>query len=411
MLSLRQLLTPVSEDDFLAFCLETLDSLGFQATSWQANSAARTLTQLLARIGSDLTFSIADIVAGGFAGLAKGPYADMVGQYMFNLLRVQATATVGQFVLTSSPAAPPYTFSGGDVLIGDAPLGTTANTFTVQSGPGAGPWTLAPGASMLVTVQAASPGAQANRVPPSSATLTLWGGLGVGITITNPPNPPTTPVNTWIITPGTDTETDGPGGRYNARMLGRWARLSYSNIEGAYAAWVLEAVPAITRLRVREASADFSVQITAATATGGISGSQTGPTTGTGQVGQILDYLNGVTDSVGRRPINDVLLVQSAAQITAPALTLTIYVKSPFASDAVARVTAALNTLIGLQPIGGKLIGGSGPGFVLLADLYAAVMAQQGLQNVVFASPTADILMATNGVYAAIPAVTMVIVP
>ncbi len=397
MLSLRQLTTPVSEDDVLAFTLDTLDSLGFQATSWQSNSAARTLTQLFARVTSDLTFAIADIVSGGFAGLAKGPYADMLGQYMFKLSRVLATPTLGQMVLTSSVAAPVHSWANGELLIADAPEGSSANTFTVDS---VGVTTLNPGTSIAVFVRAAVPGSQANRLAPNSSTLQLWTPL-VGVTVSNPPNPPTTPVNTWITQPGTDNETDGPGGRYNARMLGRWDRLTYGNTDGAYTAWVLEAVPAITRLTVREGIAEGTVHIVAATAIGGIDA---------GQIQAIKDYLNGVTDGKGRRPINDIIEVVSANQVATPPLALTIIVQSPFSSDAVARVSAAIVALLGALPIGGRKLQNASTGKVLLADLYKAVMAEQGVLDVDF-SITSDISLDQDDIYSAIPVISMVIQP
>lgn len=401
MLSLRQLLTPVSEDDFLAFLLGTLDSLGFTATSWQSGGAARTLTQLLARVGSDLTYAIADITAGGFAGLAKGAYADMVGLYMFNLTRVQASSTIGQMVLTSSPAAAAHTFAAGELLIGDKPL-SPDNTFQVLSGPGPGPtWTLNPGTSMLVTVASAVPGSKANGVPTNSGTLAIVGTPLAGVSVSNPTNPPATPTNTWITVPGQDKESDGPGGRYNARMIGRWDRLSYSNTEGAYRAWVLEALPAVTRLTVRPGVAPLVIHIAGATATGGL----TGP-----QISTIVDYLNGATDGVGRRPMNDILEVVSANVVTSPALALTIYVKSPFSADAITRVNTALIELEAATPIGGKRVLNTGSGYVFLADLYNAVMSQQGLQNVLF-SLTGDIPLGQDDIYAAPPMIQMVIVP
>lgn len=397
MLSLRQLLTPVSEDDLLAFFLDVLNSLGFQATGWQSNSAARTLTQLFARVTSDLTFSIADIVAGGFAGLAKGPYADMLGQYTFNLTRILATPTLGQMVLTSNIAAPVHTWADGELLIADAAQGSGANTYTVDS---IGVTTLNPGTSIAVFVRAAVPGSAANRLAPNSPALQLWTPL-VGVTVSNPPNPPTTPANTWITQPGTDNETDGPGGRYNARMIGRWDRLAYGNTDGSYTAWVLQALPAVTRLSVRAGSAPEIVHIVAATALGGIDA---------GQITTILNYLNGVTDGVGRRPLNDVPEVVSANQVTAPPLVLKITVQSAFSADAVSRVSAALVAFQGSLPIGGKRIGLSGTGKILLADLYKTVMAQQGILDVDF-SLTADVPLGQDDIYVAVPAVSMVIQP
>lgn len=397
MLSLRQLLTPVLEDDVLAFFLDTLDSLGFTATSWQSNSGARTIVQSFARVVSDLTFAIADITAGGFAGLATGPYADMVGQYTFKLTRVLASSTLGQMVLTSDIAAPIHSWGDGELLIADGDQGQSAHTFTVDS---VGTTTLNPGTSILVMVRAAVPGAASNQVAPNAPNLQLWTPL-VGVTVSNPPNPPITPANTWITSPGADKETDGPSGRYNARMLGRWDRLTYGNTDGAYTAWTLEALPSITRLSVREGTGEGTVRIVAATAIGGID---------SGQIQAIKDYLNGVADGVGRRPINDILEVVSANEVSIPPLGVSIVVASPFATDAIARVAAALVAFQGALPIGGKKLLNSSTGKVLLADLYKTVTAEQGVLDVDF-SFTNDIPLGADDIYVAIPSVVMVIQP
>lgn len=392
MLSLRQLLTGVSEDSLLAFMLGALDSLGFQATSWQSTSAARIFVQTLARVGSDLTYSLVDIAKGGYGGLAEGPYADMCGQYMFNLLRVQATPVQGVMLLTSSPASPPFTWLAGTLIIADAPKGSPANNWLVVDAA-----TLNPGSQLSVSVVGLTPGAQAN-IPPNSDTLELWTPL-VGVGVSNPPQPPSTPINTWITFPGTSVETDGKGGRYNSRMLGRWDRIG-GGTDDAYKAHCFEALPALTRVSVREGTAPNTVHIVGATAVGGLD---------SGQITTILNYLTGVTDGISRRMINDILEVVSANQVTTPSLGVVIYVDSSFSSDAITRVQTALAAFIGAIDIGGKKVGNSMTGKVLLSALYRVVTEQQGVEDVDF-SIAADISLSADDIYAAIPTITMVIV-
>jgi hypothetical protein len=405
-LSLRQLRTPIPEDVMLEGCLGILDSLGFQATSWQSTSASRIAVQLIAKLASDVTYAIADISGSMHAGLASGAYADDLGQGTFNLTRVQATQATGVMLLTSSAAAPIQSWAVNDLLIADSEL-DGARTFVVTS---AG--TINPGTSVPVSVIASVPGSGSN-IPPNIATMTLRTPL-IGVTVTNPPQPPTTPVNTWIIYPGSDAESDGPGGRYNARMIGRWSRLSYGNTEGAYGAWCFEALPALTRLSVRNGATEGSIHIVGATAVSGLSGAQTGfypaPMVGTGQVGTILDYLTGAVDGVGRRPINDALEVVSANQLTTPPLGVNIVVSSPFSADAVARVTAALTSYIQTIPIGGVVLPGASSGVVLRSDLYAVVMAQQGVVNVTF-SFAGDVALSTDDIWTPSISVSMIIAP
>jgi len=396
-LSLRQLLTPVTPAQVIAGVTDMLNGFGFQASAWQTLSANSIIIQTVAALISDATYAIVDIASSMHAGLASGAYADALGTYTFNLTRVPAAAAQGQMILTSSIAAPPHTFAANSLLIADSSA-DDANTYNVVTG-----GTLNPGTSMVVNVLAAVPGTRAN-VPPSLTTLELRTPL-IGVSVTNPPNPPTTPVNSWLTTPGTDQETDGPGGHYNARMIGRWSRISPNNIEGAYRAWVLEALPAINRLKISEGAAEGAIHIVAATAAGAIDA---------GQITTVKNYLNGVTDGVGRRPINDVLEVVGATQLTTTDLNATITVRSPFAADAVARVTAAFTALLAdpvLSPIGGKTLPGSSSGAVFIADLYAAAMAQQGVTNVDFPFQPFYLPLGPDQLWAPAITVAMVIAP
>jgi hypothetical protein len=409
-LSLRQLFTPVPVDKVLAGCLSLLDGFGFQATAWQEGEPARTFVEMVASLFSDMTYAVADIAAGNHAGTAKGAYADQIGKYQFKLNRVPAQSATGLMVLTASLASPPQTFAANTLLIADSSA-DDARTFNVVTG-----GTLNPGAAMTVTVTAAVPGTDSN-IAPNQPALELRTSL-VGVTVTNPPQPPATPANTWITAPGIDAETDGPDGRYNARMLGRWDRLSPNNTEGAYRAWVLEGVPAITRLAIRQGVTQGSIHITGATSSGGLSGTQTGfypaPQTGTGQVGAVLDYLCGVTDGKGRRPINDALEVVSANQLTLPVLNVAIVVSSPFSTDAVARVTAALGALLGsptAAPIGGKVLPASSGGVFLLSDLYSTVRAQQGVIDTTFPGLTGNVALGPDDIWTPAINVTMTITP
>jgi uncharacterized phage protein gp47/JayE len=380
-LSLKQLTTPVTEDEALAEILETLEDLGFQATSWQSGGVQRTIVHLFARVYSDLTETVSDIAKSGFAKLATGVYQDYLGQHSYNLTRNAATATLGQMVLTSSAAAPIHTWDAGELLVADAEDGD-ANTYEVMD---AG--VLNPGTSVTVLVRATVAGNAGNIAP--NVALFLWTPL-VGVTASNPA---ISGASTWITTPGTDAESDA---RYADRMLGRWDRLTYGNTEGAYRAWALEALPSLTRVKVSTGSGGL-VYVTGATATGGLDAAQ---------IQTITDHINGI-DGIGRRPINDVLIVQSATAVTSPDVALTVTVDSIYAAGIAAKVNVALVDLFGSLDIGGTVLPALS-GRVLLADLYAAVMSIEGVRNVVFASPAADVSLPIDGIYTPVIVVNVV---
>ncbi len=385
-LSLKQLLTPITVDQALASVLGTLQSFGFQSTSWQSGSKQLTLVQTFAKVYSDLTYTIADITRSGFAKLAQDAYQDLLGQYTFKLTRIAATPALGQMVFKSSPGAPIANWTDGSLLISDKPPGSDgANLYTVV---GAG--TLNPNATATVNVRATGPGSAANIAP--NVTLYLWTPL-VGVSVTNPP---ITGTSTWITTPGTDSESNE---RYGDRMVSRWSALTYGNTDGAYRYWALTALPALTRVTiVRNPDVPAAITVVGATATGGLSG---------GQITTIADYINGITDNVGRRPINDVLTVSSAVVNNSPTLNITITVASQYATTIAAQATAALIAYFGTLPLGGTRIPPNTQGYVLVAGMYQTLMGLTGVINV-SGLPSADIQLGALDIYSPTINVTVV---
>lgn len=386
-LSLKQLLTPITPDQALTSVLGVLQSFGFQATSWQSGAIQRTMIQTFAKVYSDLTYTVADITKSGFAKLAQDAYQDLLGQYSYNLTRVAATAALGQMVFTSTAGAPINNWTDGSLIISDKPPGSQgANLFTVV---GAG--TLNPNTTQTVNIRATGPGSAANIAP--GVTLYLWTPL-TGVTVTNPAIVGT---STWVTTPGTDSESND---RYGSRMVGRFDALTYGNTDGAYKFWALQALPALTRVTIiRDPAVPASVTVVGATVTGGLSA---------GQITTIANYINGVTDGVGRRPINDILTVASAVAETLPALVLTLTVASQYQTTITADATAALIAMFGALPIGGKRLPTNTNGFVLVADMYTTLMSLPGMINVT-GLPVTDIALTSLEIYT--PAITINVVP
>lgn len=383
-LSLGQLTTPVNETDALASVLATLQAFGFQATSWQSGSVQRNFAQTLAKLYSSITYTVADIAASGFATLAKGTYQKYLAIYSYGLTPIAATQTIGSLVLTSSAGAPVNNWVDGGILVADKPPGSNgANVYRVV---GAG--SLPGNSTQTITFKADVPGAVANIAP--NVPLYLWTSL-TGVTVANPVVAGTL---TWITTPGTDDESES---RLSARMIGRWYTIAYAVTDGAYRYWALSGLPALTRVTVKnDPVVAGGVNVVGATATGGLS---------VAQINTLSDYINGVTDGVGRRAINDIVSVLSANTLSSPGLSCTVTVRSQYASDVVSRITSALIVLFGSIPIGGKVLPGGSLGYVLLADLYTTIMAQAGVVNVVFASPTSDVIMGPLDIYS--PPVTI----
>lgn len=372
MLTLGQLLEPMTEDQFTEYWLAQLASLGFEADNWEDDSVQVLFIRAGARIWADLTSILSDKARAPYASLARGDYQDLLGEKHFNLPRNPAIATAGEMVLTSSLAAPIHSWNDGEIVIADAPE-APANTYRILLGD-----TLNPGSSLTVDVAAEVPGKAANILP--NQTLYLWTPL-VGVTVTNPPRSGS---STWIETAGQDEESEA---RYADRMMSRFDRLAIGT-DGAYRAWALEAVPEITRVIVKEGSGELEVLIIGATDTGGLTSDQ---------IEDIEDYINGVTDGQKRRFINDVITVQSATVVTTPALNLIVTCDTALSSDVSSRVSGALLDFLTELPIGGEVVAPAAVGKVYASRIYAAVMGQAGVRNV--SGVPSDIVLQPTDIY------------
>ena len=382
MLSLGQLIAAPSEDDVLQTILDALTSLGFQATSWQSGSAQLIMLRLIARMISKLGVAVQLIAVGGFTTLAAqtsgaSGLLTLLAKYVYGLERVEAQYTVGKITLTSSAGAPTHILAVGDLIIADAEEGVDgAHSYTLTEG-----GTLNPGSSLSLEFKADVAGADWNIAP--NTTLYLWTPL-VGVTATNPALLPDS--NTWITTPGEDEESDT---RLSDRCMGRWSRLTYGNTDGAYKAWALEALPALQRVTVGSAPGNGYVRVIGATSLGGL----TLP-----QIETIDDYLNGVTDGVGRRPLNDLVTVESATSVMSPTINIVALVVSSVAGTAAAAIVAALQAYIGSLPIGGIRLQGSGSGLVILSEMIKRAQSVTGVRSVEF-DITDDIPLNVNEIY------------
>jgi hypothetical protein len=384
MLTWKQLTTEVSDSAALSTILAGLSSIGFQATSWQEGSIQLTFWQYVARLYSGFTGYVRQIALAGYphyAAEAGDDYQDALGEKAYDLLRVAALTTLGEMTLTLSAAAPAASWDAGELVIADAES-APGNSFRVLE---AG--SLLPGQSASFEVAAEVAGTAGNIG--SNSTLYLWTPI-VGLSATNPA---LSGSSTWITRAGQDKEAST---RYADRMIGRWSRLSLGT-DGAYAAWAKEALPELTRVKVREGTDEGSVQIIGATSTGTLTNDQ---------ITTITEYLDGTFDGRRRMPINDDLEVLGATVRTTPTLNLTVTCQAAYASDVAARVSAALTTVFGAIDIGGQIVPPSTTGKILSSKIYQTVMSQTGVLDV--SGVPSDFALGVDEVYAPTINVTVV---
>lgn len=393
MLTLQQLISPPTEDEVLATIIGALQELGFEATSWQDGAIQLTILRTIARLVSSLGSTIKLIAAGGFVVLAgsgeiagTSAFLRLLAQFVYNVTPGEAIQTVGQVLLTSIPAAPLYTIAAGDLVVSDQPAGSAgANTYTNTTG-----GTLAPGSTLSLEFKADTAGQSGNI--PTGTTLYLWSPLA-GVT---PSNPAYLTLGTWITTPGQDEESDAS---VVARCIGQWSKLTYGNINGAYEVWARKALPALTRVSVDSAPGDGNVTLIGATSLGPIT---------TAQATTILDYLNGTTDGVGRRPLNDIVSVIPATTLSTPALVIDAYVTSDVVDSIAADMSSALLAYIGTVPIGGTVLTTATSGIVIYSELVRIAKSLDGVRKVVFNIST-DVILGPTQIYT--PSITVNVYP
>jgi uncharacterized phage protein gp47/JayE len=371
--ALSDLLIEPTEESVLAFALENLDALGFGATSWQPGSWGLTFTRYLSRMVADVGKVIPVTARSGFIRLATGDWATVVAREVYDVIREAATTTAGEFVLTSTPGAPSHVIAAGDLQFATAPSGDAITYRNTTGG------TLNPGSTLTLDVVAEVAGSAGNI--PADTTLYMWTPL-VGVTVTNPPIPPST---TWVTVIGIDEESDE---RLRERAIGQWSTLGYGVGESGYTVWALEADPTVTRVLAKLGPSDGDVIVVCATDVGGITSQQEQ---------DISDYIHGITDGVGRRPINDVVTVRSATVDSGPfIMTVTVASAAQAVTTALVCETAIVDYLARL-PIGGLVIPPAAPpGLLIHAEMVAALMALEGVLNVSITSPSGDYTFATD---------------
>ena len=111
------------------------------------------------------------------------------------------------------------------------------------------------------------------------------------------------------------------------------------------------------------------------------------------QAADILDYINGVTDDVGRRPLGDVVSVTPASTV---ALTVsgTVTVDAGYTATTTAAVIQdAILAVIDATDIGGTIIPPASTGVLVFSKLVAAVEALDGVIAFTPTAPTANVAL------------------
>lgn len=364
-LSLQQLLTPKTEEQALDELLDFLEGLGFTARSWQSGSKARHLVQLLARLRSSFSNTTLLITKGRYNDTAEGDWLTLKSRSDFNNIRTEATTTQIRVRFDDPNSAGPFSAAASNLIVKDEDGATyrSIDALTLPEG----------GSNVRIRFNAEVAGSASQ--PSSVSLVTPLAGVDVSLV--------------EVIRPGADPESDT---RLRDRNRSKWSTLSQAAPGDAYRVWAMEASDSVTRVWVDDLNPRGPGTIDVVIA--GVSGALP-----SGVADTVKAYINGEIDGVYRRPLSANLDVVSATNYYVN-VNGTVYSHASYDLSVIdAAVQAAINDYISTVPVGGT---------VLLAELYRRAMAVEGVRNIQFTMPTADVIVTSGTVPIGAPDITSV---
>jgi uncharacterized phage protein gp47/JayE len=357
ILTLKDFLTPRSEDELMAEFLALLAVAGFPVTSWQVGGVARTLARLVAKGTVKVHEIVAAIARGGFNSYAPTDWLTLLSREVYENDRRPATFTQGQVQLgLSSPLAGPYTILAGQLWFVWGQRRYRNTSGGVLTWPD----------TLILPIKAESPGAAYNAPDNQLGLQTPLAGMVV--------------LASEVTVQGADAEKND---ELRARNQGKWGTVGPAANDAGWEAYARAASPEVKRVRVLENTpTPGKVRIVVA----GSAGALAGPT---------LDVVNAYLEEY--RPLCvGVEAINAGEQAMAVTATVRILLSHPNASVALAQALDALLAYFAALPIGAT---------VRLGDLYQAIEGIPGVTSSLLSAPAGDVLVAATSVAA--PAVSL----
>ena len=215
--TLRDLLGSDNEDDALTFLLTQLASIGFPTVNWQSGGVIYTLLKAFSRalaVGSGL---LRDITAGGLLKLSTSGWLTLLADWYSSpaapVARFPATFAQGQVLLNVSIGNGPYPLDPGQVIVQESVakhryLSINPISVTLPAGP----------SNTIVPFIAENPGSAFNVSPDTGLTLvTPLPGVTASFYVPSGSN-------SWLMTQGTDEETDAS---LQTRCRAKWGTVGF----------------------------------------------------------------------------------------------------------------------------------------------------------------------------------------
>jgi phage-related baseplate assembly protein len=392
--TIEQLSEILSLDEAEEFLIEQLRKHEIDITAWGDGTAARDIAFACAAFFADRTRVTALIARGGYNQTAEGDWLTVFSDSHYDNQRLQAVRTEGYVQLTAgSDASLPIDIVAGEQVVVDR---NTGLTYRIDS---AGT-IVDPLVAYQFLLKAEVAGADGNvgtqLATSTTSTLELQTPIS-GVTLTNFPNPPLTPVESWLTVEGANEESDL---KLKVRNTSKWATLAFATgPRDAYIYWALLAAEAVTRVQVddQDATGTGNVGVYLATVTGGADAAS---------VTDVNDYVNGNAGLgiVRRVPIGSTVTIQSATDIPI-AISVVIICEAAYQDGIAVAVTEAIEDYFALVPIGGTKVDPLDfGGFLLIGQVYRSAAAVPGVVNLTF-SPAVNQSIPKG--FVAIPQITI----
>lgn len=346
-MTLEELTRPLTPAEVQAAIFAAIVARGGQPTNWAPGSPSRSIVAGLSIVVSSVTQLTALVAESGFLERARGPWLDLVAQYVYGVTRRNGTFASGT-VLVSNSGGGIFTFDPGDLIVLNSTTGKGyRNTAAVTVG------SLATNVS--VAVQAIEIGSESTALPSEIDALET-------------PLPGLTVDNLTAIV-GTDPEDDAALKVRCSEKIGtlspNGARDSYNFV--ARAATLPDGTSAgVTRVSAA-AFGDGDVWLYVGSATGPVAGSPDVPTTA----------LGAVNEAIQRQCVPLAVTATVLPAVAYPVnVTYSVTVRDTSGltnSQIQARIGTALANFFSVQPIGGIRVPPATVGYVRRSQIEAAI--------------------------------------
>ena len=358
-LSLTEVQTALDRDSVREVVLELLTDLEFPVEAWQEEAAARSIVEVGAALGAEMSKPVAALAKMVFTSTAEGEFLDAKMQSDFDEARVGAIAATFNVSLENSGGIN-HTPAIGQVILRSANGQTFTNTEAVPV-PG--------GVATPMAFKADEPGAAGNITAQDLELTTPLAGVVAVFDGT-------------FTTVGADAESDEI---YRERGATKWATLRAESIDAALISRIREAVPAIF-------SIGFDRDNPRGPGTTDVYLAGENATAGGGDVAAAQVVLDAHT--FGNGSVSKLVKAIAAPTLALP-VAATVYVSGITSEDAVVALNAAWTAFLATVPIGGFDLS-PGPENVIQLDQIVDALRFTGRRALTLTAPTAAVSVPVN---------------